>query len=252
MYVIPAIDLLGGKCVRLIQGEYHRYINYEDNPAKKANEFRDAGAEWLHIIDLDGAKLGRCVNTDTIREIVQLAAAEHVAAGQAKDLKIQVGGGIRDRDSITKMLDMGVTRVILSTKAVSDFGWFSSVAKEFAGKIVLSLDARGSRIATDGWKKDNPQELIGLAKKAAELPLAAIIYTDINRDGMLAGPNIERTKALAETINIPVIAAGGVTTTDDIKKLAETKIILAAIVGRALYEGTLNLAEAIKLCKELK
>ncbi len=242
MYVIPAIDLLGGKCVRLIQGEYHRYINYEDNPAKKASEFRDAGAEWLHIVDLDGAKLGRCVNTDTIREIVQ----------QAKDLKIQVGGGIRDRDSITKMLDMGATRVILSTKAVSDFGWFSSVAKEFASKIVLSLDARGSRIATDGWKKDNPQELIELAKKAAELPLAAIIYTDINRDGMLAGPNIERTKQLAETINIPVIAAGGVTTTDDIKKLAETKVILAAIVGRALYEGTLNLAEAVKLCKELK
>ena len=241
MYVIPAIDLLGGKCVRLIQGEYHRYINYEDNPSKKALEFRNGGAEWLHIIDLDGARVGRCVNTDTIREIVQ----------QAKDLKIQVGGGIRDRDSITKMLDMGATRVILGTKAISDFDWFSSVAKEFAGKVVLSLDARGSRIATHGWKKDNSQELIELAKRAAELPLAAIIYTDINRDGMLAGPNIERTKSLAEALNIPVIAAGGVTTIEDIKKLAETKVISAAIVGRALYEGTMNLAEAINLCKQL-
>jgi phosphoribosylformimino-5-aminoimidazole carboxamide ribotide isomerase len=241
MYVIPAIDLLGGKCVRLIQGEYHRYINYEDNPAKKVIEFRDAGADWLHIIDLDGAKVGRCVNCDTIREIVQ----------QAKDLKIQVGGGIRDRDSITKILDMGVTRVILGTKAISDLDWFSSVAKEFAGKVVLSLDARGSRIAIDGWKQDGAQELIELAKQAAQLPLAAIIYTDINRDGMLAGPNIERTKALAEAINLPVIAAGGVTTIDDIKKLAQTKVISAAIVGRALYEGTMNLAEAVNLCKQL-
>ncbi len=241
MYVIPAIDLLGGKCVRLIQGEYHRYINYEDNPAKKAIEFRDAGAEWLHIIDLDGAKVGKCVNTDTIRQIVQ----------EAKDLKIQVGGGIRDRESITKIIDMGVTRVILGTKAISDFEWFSSVVQEFAGKTVLSLDARGSRVATHGWKEDSCQELIELAKKAAQLPLAAIIYTDINKDGMLAGPNIERTKQLAETINIPVIAAGGVTTVEDIKKLAETKVISAAIVGRALYEDTMTLAEAIKLCKEL-
>lgn len=241
MYVIPAIDLLGGKCVRLIQGEYHRYINYEDNPAKKAIEFRNDGAEWLHIIDLDGAKIGRCVNTDTIREIVQ----------QAKDLKIQVGGGIRDRNCITQILDMGATRVILGTKAVSDFEWLSSVAKEFAGKIVLSLDARGSRIATHGWQQDICQEVAELAKKAAELPLAAIVYTDINKDGMLAGPNIERTKTLAETISIPVIAAGGVTTIDDIKKLAETKVIAAAIVGRALYEGTMNLAEAIKLCRQL-
>lgn len=241
MYVIPAIDILGGKCVRLIQGEYHRYINYEDNPAKKATEFRDAGAEWLHIIDLDGAKLGRCVNTDTIRQIVQ----------EAKDLKIQVGGGIRDRDSITKILDMGATRVILGTKAVSDFEWFSGVAKEFPGKIVLSLDARGSKIATDGWKKDSSQEITELAKKAAGLPIAAIIYTDINKDGMLAGPNIERTKQLAETINIPVIAAGGVTTIEDIKKLAETGVISAAIVGRAIYEGTMDLAEAVKLAKKV-
>ncbi len=241
MYLIPAIDLLGGKCVRLLQGEYNRYINYEDDPGKKAIEFKQAGAEWLHIIDLDGAKIGKCVNVDAIRDIVQ----------SAKGLKIQVGGGIRDRESITKVLEMGVTRVILGTKAVSDFEWFSEVAKEFAGKVVLSLDARGSKIATDGWKKDSSQEVIDLAKKAADLPLAAIIYTDINRDGMLAGPNIERTKQLAEAINLPIIAAGGVTTIEDIQKLAETKVISAAIVGRALYEGTLNLDEAINLCRKL-
>jgi phosphoribosylformimino-5-aminoimidazole carboxamide ribotide isomerase len=240
MYVIPAIDLLSGKCVRLIQGEYNRYINYEDNPAKKAIEFRSSGADWLHIIDLDGARLGKCVNGDTIREIIQ----------QAKDLKIQVGGGIRDRDSITTMLNMGVTRVILGTKAVSDFEWFSGVVKEFAGKIVLSLDARGNRVATEGWKKDSSYEFIELAKQAAQLPLAAIIYTDINRDGMLSGPNIERTKQLAKAVNIPIIAAGGATTLEDIKKLAEAKVISATVVGRALYEGTLNLAEAINLCKQ--
>lgn len=241
MYVIPAIDILDGKCVRLVQGEYNRYINYEDNPAKKAIEFKEAGAEWLHIIDLDGAKIGKCVNIDAIRDIV----------AHAKDLKIQVGGGIRDRQSITTVLDLGITRVILGTKAVNDFEWLKSVASEYPGKIVLSLDARGSKVATEGWKKDSSLELIDLAKKAAELPLSALIFTDINKDGMLSGPNIEKTKQLAESINLPVIAAGGVTTIEDIRKLAETKIISAAIVGRALYEGTINLAESIKLCKKL-
>jgi len=240
MYIIPAIDILGGKCVRLVQGEYNRYINYEADPSKKAIEFRNAGAEWLHIIDLDGAKMGKCVNIDAIRDIV----------AQVKELKIQVGGGIRDRESVTKILGMGVTRVILGTKAVSDFEWFSAVAKDFAGKIVLSLDARGTKIATDGWKNNSSLELIELAKKAAQLPLAAIIFTDINKDGMLSGPNIERTKQLAESVNLPIIAAGGVTTIEDIRKLAETKVISAAVVGRALYEGTTSLADAIKVCRE--
>jgi phosphoribosylformimino-5-aminoimidazole carboxamide ribotide isomerase len=241
MYVIPAIDLLGGRCVRLVQGEYNRYINYEDDPAKKAVEFKQAGAEWLHIIDLDGAKIGKCVNIDAIRDIVQ----------SAKGLKIQVGGGIRDRDCITKILEMGATRVILGTKAVSDFEWFSQVVKEFAGKIVISLDARGSKIATNGWEKNSSHELLDFAKKAAQLPLDALIYTDINKDGMLSGPNIERTKTLAEAVSLPVIAAGGVTTIEDIQKLAETKVISAAIVGRALYENTMNLAEAVNLCRKL-
>jgi len=240
MYIIPAIDLLGGKCVRLVQGEYHRYIIYEDNPEKKAVEFCAAGAEWLHIIDLDGARVGRCVNIDAVRAIVQ----------QAGGLKIQIGGGIRDRDTIAKMLDTGITRVIVGTKAVSDLEWLAEVSREFAGKIVLSLDARGNKIATHGWEKDSSQELIDFANQVAKLPLAAIIYTDINKDGMLAGPNIERTKSLAEAVSLPVVAAGGVTTVEDIKKLAETGVISAAIVGRALYEGTMDLAEAIKLCKQ--
>jgi len=241
VYIIPAIDILGGKCVRLVQGEYNRYINYEDDPAKKAIEFKNAGSEWLHIIDLDGAKVGKCVNIDAIRDIVE----------NAKGLNIQVGGGIRERQSVADLLRLGITRVILGTKAVSDFDWFSDVANDYPGKVVLSLDARGTKIATEGWKTETSIELIDIAKKAAQLPLAAIIFTDINKDGMLAGPNIERTKNLAESVNLPIIAAGGVTTIDDIRKLAETKVIAAAIVGRSLYEGTINLAAAIALCKKL-
>jgi phosphoribosylformimino-5-aminoimidazole carboxamide ribotide isomerase len=240
MYLIPAIDLLGGKCVRLVQGEYHRYINYEDMPEKKAIEFRNAGAEWLHIIDLDGARIGRCVNIDAVRAILQ----------NAQGLKVQIGGGIRDRDTVAKMLDMGVARVIVGTKAVGDMQWLDEVSREFAGKVILSLDARGSKIATHGWKKESHLELIDFVKQVAALPLAAIIYTDINKDGMLAGPNIERTKVLAEMANLPIIAAGGVTTIEDIQKLAQTKVISAAIVGRALYEGTMDLAEAIKVCNQ--
>jgi phosphoribosylformimino-5-aminoimidazole carboxamide ribotide isomerase len=241
VYIIPAIDILGGKCVRLVQGEYNRYINYEDDPAKKAVEFKNAGAEWLHIIDLDGAKVGRCVNIDAIRDI----------ADSVKGLKIQVGGGIRERQCVVNLLEMGITRVILGTKAVDDFDWFAGVVKEHPGKIVLSLDARGTKVATDGWKTETAVELMDVAQRAAELPLDAIIFTDINKDGMLSGPNIERTKHLAQTVKLPIIAAGGVTTIEDIQKLAETKVIAAAIVGRALYENTVNLSEAIELCRKL-
>ena len=237
MYIIPAIDLLKGKCVRLIQGEYHRQITYQDDPVKQAKKFRLAGAEWLHIIDLDGAKVGKPVNTDSVSAIAAL--------GQ---FKIEVGGGLRDEASIKQLLDMEVERVIIGTKAVSDFEWFSQMAEKFRGKIVLGLDARGSKIATHGWTQDSPQHLLEFATEAAKLPLAAIIYTDITKDGMMAGPNFERTKAVAEAVQIPVIASGGVREISDIKKLAEFGIE-AVVIGRSLYEGTLNLTEAIKAAK---
>lgn len=239
MYLIPAIDLLGGRCVRLVQGEYHRYINYEDNPAKKAAEFMAEGAEWLHLIDLDGARVGKCVNIDSLRAIIN----------KVKGLKIQAGGGIRDRDSIKIMLDMGVERVIIGTKAVSDADWLREMAAEFTGRIVLSLDVRGSKIATHGWKKDHPRQLQEMVTEFSKLPLAAIIYTDINKDGMLSGPNIERAKSLAESVSLPVIAAGGVTTVEDVEKLVQAKSIAAAIIGRALYEGTMKLSQAIAACQ---
>jgi len=239
MYIIPAIDLLGGKCVRLIQGEYHRQITYKDDPSEQATEFIAAGVEWLHVIDLDGAKLGKPVNTDRISEIVSVGG-----------LKIEVGGGIREESSIRQLFDMGVERVIIGTRAVSEFDWFSEMACKFEGRIVLGLDARGAKVATHGWLQNEPNKLMDFAVKASGLPLAAIIYTDIDRDGMLSGPNLERTKELADAVNVPVIAAGGIKELADIQRLIEAGNIEAAITGRALYEGTLDLAEALKLTRK--
>lgn len=237
MDVIPAIDLRDSKCVRLLQGRYDRQITYNDDPAEQARRFYADGARWLHIVDLDGAKAGRPVNTQSITEIVQLGL-----------LKIEVGGGIRDEASIRELLDMGVTRVIIGTKAVSDFEWFSDMALRFKGQLVLGLDARGSMIATHGWLEDSSQPLLEFAARADKLPLAAIIYTDISKDGMLSGPNIERTAALVDAVKTPVIASGGVKEAADIKKLIPIRVA-GVIVGRSLYEGTLNLKDAIDATK---
>ncbi|MGA2173013.1 MAG: 1-(5-phosphoribosyl)-5-[(5-phosphoribosylamino)methylideneamino]imidazole-4-carboxamide isomerase [Sedimentisphaerales bacterium] len=237
MYIIPAIDLRGGKCVRLIQGDYHRQINYQDNPVKQAEEFVAQGAEWVHIIDLDGAKVGRPVNTATISAIAALGK-----------LKIEVGGGIRTDQDIKQLLDLGIERVIIGTQAVNDFEWFADCATRFADRIALGLDARGSHVVTSGWCNEHPKTLLELAREAARLPIAAIIYTDVTRDGMLAGPNFERTQVLIRTIPVPVVASGGVTTVDDIKKLASIGAA-GAIVGRALYEGSMTLSQAIDAAK---
>ena len=233
MEIIPAIDLMNGKCVRLIQGNYDRRINYEDDPVKQAKEFSTAGAKWLHIVDLDGAKAGYPINTKTIASIAKLNL-----------FKIEVGGGLRDEASIKELLDIGVTRTIIGTKAVSDFKWFTQICEKFPNRIALGLDAKGSKVATQGWTQDSPESLLEFAKKAAKLPLAAIIYTDITKDGMMAGPNLERTKALIDAVNVPIVASGGVTTIADIKALVKIGAP-AAIIGRALYEGTLNLTDAI-------
>jgi len=233
MDVIPAIDLRDGKCVRLIQGQYDRQITYNDDPVEQTRQFHADGARWLHIVDLDGAKAGRPMNTGSIAAIAGLGL-----------LEIEVGGGIRDEASIRELLDMGVMRVIIGTKAVSDFEWFRDMARRFKGRLVLGLDARESMLATHGWLESTSQTLLGFAAQADKLPLAAIIYTDISKDGMLSGPNVERTRALAEAIKTPVIASGGVKEADDIKKLKPIHVA-GVIVGRSLYEGTLNLKDAI-------
>jgi phosphoribosylformimino-5-aminoimidazole carboxamide ribotide isomerase len=182
MYIIPAIDLIEGKCVRLIQGRYDRRINYQSDPVKQAEDFIADGAQWLHIVDLEGAKAGRPVNTEAISAIAELGK-----------LKIEVGGGLRDETSIQQLFVIGVERAIIGTKAVSDFEWFSQMAEKFSGKIVLGLDSRGSKVSTEGWLEDSSESLLEFATKAARLPLAAIIYTDIAKDGMMEGPNLERT-----------------------------------------------------------
>jgi phosphoribosylformimino-5-aminoimidazole carboxamide ribotide isomerase len=237
MDVIPAIDLRDGKCVRLIQGQYDRQITYKDDPAEQAREFHADGARWLHIVDLDGAKAGRPINTKSIAAIAKLGL-----------LQIEVGGGLRDETSIRELLDMGVTRVIIGTKAVSDFEWFRDTAGKFPGQIVLGLDARGAMVATHGWLEESAQSMLEFAGQADKLPLAAIIYTDIAKDGMLTGPNIERTKALVEAVKTPVIASGGVKEAEDIRKLKPIGVA-GVIVGRSLYEGTLTLPDALAVAQ---
>jgi phosphoribosylformimino-5-aminoimidazole carboxamide ribotide isomerase len=238
MYIIPAIDLIDGKCVRLIQGQYHHQITYHDDPVKQAKSFINDGAKWVHVVDLDGAKLGRAINLPTVTAITKL-----------KKLKVEVGGGIRDEAAITQVLKAGAERIIIGTKAVSDFEWFAQMAEKYKNKLALGLDAKGSKIAIEGWTKDHSFSLLDFAKEAAKLPITAIIYTDITKDGMMAGPNFEMTKTIADAVDVPVIASGGVNTIEDVKKLKELGGIEAAIIGRALYEGTLKLADAIKAAK---
>lgn len=233
MYILPAIDLRNGQCVRLIQGEYHRQITYQDNPAKQANDFKAAGAEWIHLVDLDGAKVGKPVNIDSIKAVVSV-----------EGVKVELGGGIRGEDDIKMMLDFGIERVIIGTSAVNEFDWFAEMAAKFPQKLVLGLDARGSKVASHGWTKSSAKLIHDFAAEAARLPIAAIIYTDISKDGMLSGPNFERTKALADTVDVPVIASGGISTVADVSKLAAMDID-GAIIGRALYEGDLKLEDAI-------
>jgi phosphoribosylformimino-5-aminoimidazole carboxamide ribotide isomerase len=235
MYILPAIDLRDGKCVRLIQGRYDKEIMYEKDPIGQAQSFIDEGAEWLHLVDLDGAREGRGVNSNSnvIKAIASL-----------KGLRVEIGGGLRDEESVRRMLGLGLERVIIGTRAVSDFAWFREMVLEFPGRIALGLDARGSKVATHGWGQDSSQDAVAFAEKAAALPIAAIIYTDIAKDGMLSGPNFERTKALIEAVDKPVIASGGVTTLEDVRKCAAIGAA-GAIIGRAYYEGSISIAEAI-------
>jgi phosphoribosylformimino-5-aminoimidazole carboxamide ribotide isomerase len=234
MDVLPAIDLIDGKCVRLIQGEYSRKITYKDDPVAQAKEFFEAGAKWLHVVDLDGAKLGKPINADVVAEIAKQVP-----------MKIELGGGIRDEAAIVTMLQAGVTRLILGSSAIKQFDWFCEMAQKYPNRLVLGLDARGSTVATEGWLEEGGQTVLDFAKKAIDLPLAAIIYTDISKDGMLAGPNIERTKQLVEAVDLPIVAAGGVTTIEDVRTLKRAGVA-GAIIGRALYEGTITLTEALE------
>ena len=234
MDILPAIDLIGGRCVRLIQGQYDKQITYKDDPVGQAKEFWEAGATWLHVVDLDGAKEGRPVNAQAVAAIAKALPA----------LKIELGGGIRNEEAIVQMLEAGVTRLILGSSAVKQFDWFCQMTQKYPNRLVLGLDARGANLATEGWLEQGGQNIIDFARKAADLAIAAIVYTDISKDGMLAGPNLKRTRQLVKAVDVPIVAAGGVTTIKDIKSL-ESVGVAGAIIGRALYEGSITLETAL-------
>jgi len=234
MELFPAIDLRNGKCVRLLQGDYQRQIDYADDPVAQAQVFEADGAKWLHVVDLDGALQGAMHNRKVIEKIVCETS-----------LQVEVGGGIRTEETVQQLLDMGVKQTVVGTRALEDMGWFETLVKKFAGHIVLGLDARDGKISTRGWTQTSEITVAEMARKVNEWPLAAIVYTDIACDGMLTGPNLEATRRLAESCNVPVIASGGVGSLKDIKQLAKLPI-RGIIVGRALPEGKVTLHEALQ------
>lgn len=237
MEVIPAIDLLDGKCVRLYQGDYDRSETFNNNPVEVARTWSEQGATRLHLVDLDGAKSGKTVNLAAIEAIVR-----------AIDIPVQVGGGIRDRASVVRLLDLGVQRIILGTVAVEKPELVTELCQEFPQQIVVGIDARKGKVATRGWLETSEIAATELAQRMAQQGAAAIIYTDIHRDGTLSGPNLDALKELARTIDIPVIASGGVSSLTDLLSLLalETLGVTGAIVGRAIYTGDVKLSEAIQ------
>ena len=234
MQIWPAIDLLGGKCVRLEQGDYSRKTVFSDDPAAVAADFERRGARHLHLVDLDGARAGRPMNLDAVRQILD-------RVGMACEL----GGGIRDAATIELLLELGLSRLVLGTSALKRPDWFSDMCRQFPGRLALGVDARDGLVATDGWLKTSSTRAVDLVEQFAATPLAAIIYTDIAADGMLAGPNVAAMREMQEAAAAPVIASGGVTTADDVTALAAAGLA-GAIVGRALYAGTLTLEDALR------
>ena len=238
MDILPAIDLRNGQCVRLLQGDYDRQINYNDDPLAQARLFENDGARYLHVVDLDGARDGSASNHGVIRQL-----AENTR------LKLEVGGGIRSEETVTLLLECGVERTVLGTRALEDIDWFEGLVSRHPGRIVLGLDARDGKISTRGWTKDSDITVEHMARVVNDWPLAAIVYTDIARDGMLTGPNIEATNELAQSCRVPVIASGGVSKLDDIERLVQLPI-MGIITGRALYENTLKLKDALAVAEE--
>jgi phosphoribosylformimino-5-aminoimidazole carboxamide ribotide isomerase len=243
MLLIPAIDLKGGRCVRLRQGRMHDETVFSDDPLAVAERWVEAGCRRLHIVDLDGAISGRPQNAEIIHGITQ----------RFPDVPVQVGGGIRDDDTIQSYLDAGVAYVIIGTKAVSAPHFVADVCAEFPGHIFIGLDARNGKVATDGWSKLSHHDVVDLAQQFEGDGAECIVYTDIERDGMLTGANVEATVRLAQSIKIPVIASGGIHTIDDVRALVEVaeEGIVGAITGRAIYEGSLDFKEGQSLADRL-
>jgi phosphoribosylformimino-5-aminoimidazole carboxamide ribotide isomerase len=244
MLIIPAIDLKDGHCVRLKQGLMEDATVFSEDPAAMARHWVDQGAQRLHLVDLNGAFAGKPVNEGAIKSIV---------AELGGDIPIQLGGGIRDLDTIERYLDDGISYIIIGTAAVKNPGFLHDACYAFPGHIMVGLDAKDGKVAVDGWSKLTGHDVIDLGKKFEDYGVEAIVYTDIGRDGMLSGVNIEATVALAQSLRIPVIASGGITNLEDVKRLCavEDEGIMGAITGRAIYEGTLDFAAAQALAEEL-
>jgi phosphoribosylformimino-5-aminoimidazole carboxamide ribotide isomerase len=233
MQIWPAIDLRGGNCVRLQQGDYRRETVFGEDPAAMAKHWVDQGAECLHLVDLDGARAGQVENWSSIEGIVA-----------AVDIPCELGGGIRDEATIRRLLDGGLQRVVIGTLALKQPDWFRQMCHKFPARIALGLDARGGVVATEGWLEASRTSALDLARNFAGEPLAAIIYTDIDTDGMLLGPNLEAIAEMKRAVELPVIASGGVSTGQDVSQLANLEVA-GCIIGRALYEGALSLPDAL-------
>lgn len=244
MLLIPAIDLKDGRCVRLRQGDLDDATVFSDSPAAMAEQWLDQGARRLHLVDLNGAVAGKPRNEAAIKAIMEAVS---------NDVPVQIGGGIRDLDTIERYLDIGISYVIIGTAAVKDPGFLRDACSAFPGNIIVGLDARDGKVATDGWSKLTRHDVVDLARKFEDYGVESIIYTDIGRDGMLTGVNIEATVRLAHSVSIPIIASGGVTDLSDIEALCavESEGIEGAILGRSIYEGTLDFAAAQARADEL-
>lgn len=235
MYLFPAIDLRGGKVVRLFQGDYAQQTTYGNDPVDQAKQFEDAGATWLHVVDLDGAKTGHLAHRDQIQAICEQT-----------DLKVEVGGGVRSEATIDALLHIGVTRAIIGTAALRQWDWFESLMGNptYRGRLVLGLDAREGKVAVSGWEETIDTTAVEIAEKVSDWPLAAIVYTDIATDGTLKGPNVEQTQAMCDATHVPIVASGGVGTLGHLAALRELPI-QGAIIGRSLYENSITIEDAL-------
>lgn len=234
MRIWPAIDLRAGKCVRLKQGDYKRETVFHDHPAEVAKRWVDEGADCLHLVDLDGARDGKLINGQAIEAIVS-----------SVDVTFQLGGGIRDESSIKRLLEMGLDRLVIGTQALKQPDWFREMAGSYPDRLVLGIDARDGMVATDGWLETSAISAIELARQYESFPVAAVVYTDIAKDGMMAGPNFHAMTEMRQSTALPVIASGGVTTAEDARELSKIPMH-GAIIGRALYEGTIKLADVLE------
>jgi phosphoribosylformimino-5-aminoimidazole carboxamide ribotide isomerase len=238
MQIWPAIDLRGGKCVRLQQGDYQRETVFADDPVAVAQQFQDQGAQHLHLVDLDGARDGKPVNMEIVGQIVS-----------AVDMQCELGGGIRDAASIESLLNLGVDRLVLGTSALKQADWFREMCRQYPEKLVLGIDARNGMVASDGWLETSTTPATELADGFRDVPLAAIVYTDIATDGMMQGPNVPAMAQMQTHVAVPVVASGGVTTVEDVRRLAAAGLA-GAIIGRSLYEGRITLQGALEAVAE--